>query len=340
MALDYSKLSDAELEAIANNDFSKLSESTLTAIAAEPEQKKKEPGVADTGNAAESLARNLPMAAYNAPTGINPQAVGQVLSPLKQAIPQTFQTYKAAPWKAGVDLAAGSVGLPPPYATTEGVKGLYNTYKGAQESMGVLGNKLSRPDFAPYQQGGAFPQAVTEYRKLREIAANINIPFANQMKDALEAGGDRAVRKLLENAPDALKASPEFVAQAGKFTSAMPSTMQQVGRVVGPALRGAARVAGPVGMAMNINDAGQLARETELGTRLAQGQGGRAEQAFRSGPVQAYQGPQMDAQQSQNVLQSGSARDVKYFGGQDQLREQMRRKAAARVAGPIAPGPM
>lgn len=40
MAVDYSKLSDEELEAITNNDYSKLSESTLAAIAAEPEVKK------------------------------------------------------------------------------------------------------------------------------------------------------------------------------------------------------------------------------------------------------------------------------------------------------------
>ena len=40
MALDYSKLSTEELEAIANNDYSRLSDRTLAAIAAEPETKK------------------------------------------------------------------------------------------------------------------------------------------------------------------------------------------------------------------------------------------------------------------------------------------------------------
>lgn len=338
MALDYSKLSDAELEAIANNDYSRLSESTLTAIAAEPEQKKKEPSVAETTSAAVDVARNLPMAAYNAPTGINAQAISEVATPLKQAIPKTIQTYAAAPYKAGVDVVVGSMGLPPPYASTEGAKSLYNVYKGAQESMDVLGNRLSRPDFAPYQSGGAFPEAVTEYRNLRAIAGKIDPAFANEMKVALETGGDRAVKKLLANAPEALRASPEFTAQASKFTSAMPTTMQQIGRVAGPALRGAARVAGPVGMGLNLYDAGSMARETELGSRLAQGQGGRAEQAFRAGPVQSYQGPQLDAQQAQNVLQSGSERDIKYFGGADSLREQMRKKAAARVTGPVAPG--
>jgi hypothetical protein len=41
MALDYSKLSDEELQAIANNDYSKLSDATLNAIASEPETKQK-----------------------------------------------------------------------------------------------------------------------------------------------------------------------------------------------------------------------------------------------------------------------------------------------------------
>lgn len=337
MALDYSKLSTEELEAIANNDYSRLSESTLTAIAAEPEMPK-EKTTAETTSAVTDLVRNAPMAAFNAPTGINPQAIGEVLSPLKQAIPQTIKTYAAAPYKAGVDLVVGAAGLPPPYAATEGARGLYNVYKGAQESMDVLGNRLSRPDFGPYQAGGAFPEAVTEYRNLRALAGKIDPAFANEMKVALETGGDRAVKQLLANAPDTLKNTPEFVAQANRFTSAMPTTAQQIGRVVGPALRGAARVAGPVGMGLNMYDAAQMARETELGSRLAQGQGGRAEQAFRGGPVQSYQGPQLSPQQAQNVLQSGSARDIQYFGGQDSLREQMRRKAAARVTGPVAPG--
>ena len=132
--------------------------------------------------------------------------------------------------------------------------------------------------------------------------------------------------------------APKFAAAAESYMGRVPGGLAQAGKIVGPALRGAARVAGPVGMGLNLYDAGSMARETELGSRLAQGQGGRAEQAFRAGPVQSYQGPQLDAQQAQNVLESGSARDIKYFGGQDNLREQMRRKAAARVTGPVAPG--
>jgi hypothetical protein len=134
------------------------------------------------------------------------------------------------------------------------------------------------------------------------------------------------------------ESTPEFAAAANEYLKNIPSGGQQAMKVIGPALRGAARVAGPVGMGMNLYDAGQITRDTQLGSRLAQGQGGRAEQAFRGGMGMTYQGPQLDAQQAQNVLQSGSARDIQYFGGQDSLREQMRKKAAARVAGPVAPG--
>ena len=96
-------------------------------------------------------------------------------------------------------------------------------------------------------------------------------------------------------------------------------------------LRGAARVAGPVGMGMNMYDAGQMARETQLGERLAQGQGQQAEQAFRQGPVQSYQGPQLAPQEAQNVMQNASPRDRQYFN--DQLTMAIRLKAAKKVLG-------
>ena len=43
MALDYSKLSEEELEALANNDYSKLSEATLQALASQPQPQTKAP---------------------------------------------------------------------------------------------------------------------------------------------------------------------------------------------------------------------------------------------------------------------------------------------------------
>lgn len=266
-----------------------------------------------------------------APTGYNAQAVKDTLAPFKQAIPQTLAQYKgpAGGYKAFADLAVPTFtgGLvPPPTASIEALKTLPKVYEAGQQSMGVLGEKLSRPDFGPYKQGGAFPEAVSAYRDLRATAGKIDPAFSAQMKTALDTGGDRAVKKLLANAPDALKASPEFMAQANRFTQAMPSTMQQMGRVLGPVARGAARVAGPVGMGMSLYDAGQMTRETNLGSRLGQGQGQRAEQAFRNMNTQ-YGGP-ISPQEEQNVMASGSERDIQAL---------IRRKAAQRVLGPVAP---
>jgi hypothetical protein len=56
MALDYSKLTTAELEAIANDDFTKLSNRTLRALTNEPEPKSITDNIKDFGKATASLA--------------------------------------------------------------------------------------------------------------------------------------------------------------------------------------------------------------------------------------------------------------------------------------------
>ena len=353
MALDYSKLSDAELKALADDDYSKLSDATLKALSEEAPPSKREATASDVATMAAQAAAPLglpvesvavprpqppvgpvqpPTVGYQfAPTGYNAQAIKDTLAPFKQVIPQTLAQYRGpgGGYKAFADLAVpaftGGI-VPPPTASIEALKTLPKVYEAGQQSMGVLGEKLSRPDFGPYKQGGAFPEAVSAYRDLRATAGKIDPAFSAQMKTALDTGGDRAVKKLLANAPDALKASPEFMAQANRFTQAMPSTMQQMGRVLGPVARGAARVAGPIGMAMSLNDAGQMARETDLGSRLGQGQGQRAEQAFRNMNTQ-YGGP-ISPQEEQNVMAYGRQRDIQAL---------IRRKAAQRVMGPVAP---
>ena len=79
-------------------------------------------------------------------------------------------------------------------------------------------------------------------------------------------------------------------------------------------------------MAMSLNDAGQMARETDLGSRLGQGQGQRAEQAFRN--MNTQYGAPISPQEEQNVMASGSQRDIQAL---------IRKKAAERVLGPVAP---
>ena len=125
--------------------------------------------------------------------------------------------------------------------------------------------------------------------------------------------------------------NPAFAQAAEQYAGKVPGVMGQIGRVAAPVLRGAVKALGPVGMGMNLYDAGQMARETELGPRLAAGQGQQAEAAFRAGPVQTYQGPKLNPQEQQNVMSSGSARDKQYFN--DQMNMAIRLKAAKKVLG-------
>jgi hypothetical protein len=100
--------------------------------------------------------------------------------------------------------------------------------------------------------------------------------------------------------------------------------MSKVMQAMGPVLNTAARVAGPAGLAYNAYEAGQMARDTQLGQRLAQGQGGAAQQAFRSMnvPYGAGFNQGITQQQAQNILASKSARDIQAFGGTDFLRKK------------------
>jgi hypothetical protein len=291
---------------------------------------KEQSTTAGSGAAVAAAAPAVTAVGYGAPTGLGQlgSEIAQASQPLVQAGRTALQGYAGSPGKAIVDVGAAHLGLPPPYAAYEGFQGARNLVGGAKQTVGNLADMFS---------------------KLPPGTDRVAAPFVNALKPADQAkfislANTEGLEKAFKTYQAPAYMAPEAVQSLNATRSAFPSTMQKVGQAVGgvagPVLRGAARVAGPVGMGMSVYDAGQMARETGLGERLQQGQGSRAEQAFRAGPVQTYQGPRLDAQQAQNVLQSGSARDIQYFGGQDQLREQMRRKAAARVAGPIAPGPM
>jgi hypothetical protein len=105
---------------------------------------------------------------------------------------------------------------------------------------------------------------------------------------------------------------------------AMSKVMQTAGSVAAPVLNTAARVAGPAGLAYNAYEAGQMARDTQLGERLAAGQGGAAQRAFRqmNVPYGAGFNQNITQQQAQNILASKSARDIQAFGGTEFLRKK------------------
>jgi hypothetical protein len=322
MAVDYSKLSDEELDAIANDDYSRLSDRTLAALAAtETDTKKTEPGMTEVAQMAAPVVTGV---GYASPTGFGQLAQdikgAQVMAPLVENVTSRVGSYIAKPAKAILDagtmIATGIPGAAP--------AALYDTYKAVQESVPRMRQALG-------SIGDINPQAFTSLTDKMQPAD------VKALGDMVKKSGGKAALTNFQ-LPAYLAQDADAVATLNSLKSQAAAAPGTASRILKPLAQGALRVAGPVGMAANLYDAGQMARETELGTRLAQGQGGRAEQAFRSGMGMTYQGPQLDAQQAQNVLQSGSERDIKYFGGADSLREQMRKKAAARVTGPVAPG--
>ena len=220
------------------------------------------------------------------------------------------QSYKANPAGMVADAVLLHGGVPPVFGGVKTAEGLYDTYKAAKEVGGNVSNMLSR---------------------LPESARDNFMKVVGQLKP------DDAAR-LMEQGPKGLKSFelPSYVGPKGaeafaQVQSQVPSTMQKVGSVAGPIARGAGKVLGPAGMAMNVYDAGQMARETELGSRLAQGQGQSAEQAFRN--LNTKYANAMTPVEAQNVLASGSQRDIEAFGGQDRLKQLIRQKAAQRVLG-------
>ena len=142
-----------------------------------------------------------------------------------------------------------------------------------------------------------------------------------------------APKKSTSSAPTAqqIAGNPMLAAMAEAQTEAAVNrtmiqklAMSKVMQAMGPVLNTAARVAGPAGLAYNAYEAGQMARDTQLGQRLAQGQGGAAQQAFRSMnvPYGAGFNQGITQQQAQNILASKSARDIQAFGGTDFLRKK------------------
>lgn len=273
--------------------------------------------------AAQVTGAVAPVGMYG-PTGLRElgAATMQAAQPLVEAGKTAAAGYARSPGKAIVDVGAAHLGLPPPYATYEGFQGARNLFGAAKETVGNLGEALSK--LPPGTDKAAAP-FVNELRP-SDLA---------RLKDAINTQGLEQAFKTFE-APKYLSA--EATQGLNAVRSAFPSGVQKLAQVVAPFARGAAKVAGPVGMGYNLYEAGQAARDTQLGQRLAQGQGQQAEQAFRGGLGMTYQGPQLTPGQAQNVLQSGSPRDIQYFGGQDQLTQMIRRKAAEKVLGPVAPG--
>lgn len=286
----------------------------------------------------EAVQTALPAITGSGPTGVGQLArdVGGAVSPYaKGAVSAATSAYRAHPlMTAAIDtIGLGTIATPVAsvYNSAMGAADQFNRAKGA--AQGVSKVLSTSPLIESPVTGRPYPESVPAFREMQKIAPEISAKLSEIYQ---KGGGNNAVKAWLSS-PEAapyLK-DPRFAAAAESYLGKVPGLGAQAMRVAGPIASGVARVAGPVGLGMNIYDASQAARETELGPRLAQGQGRRAQQAFR-GMNQTY-GP-IAPDQAQAVLQSGSERDIAAFGGRDKLSEMIRLKAAEKVLGPIAPG--
>ena len=323
----------------------------------------KEPTEADIDEAAKSLgqkpeaqiedvaqqaAQALAPAAMYGPSGFKElgQAVQAGVAPYATAagegLKKTADIYKARPIMApAIDIAGTALFGAPPIAGGQQVLGAFDKYGAVKEGAKAVSQQLSQG--APQELLNAAgeltvkPETMQSYKTMQDTLRTSDPAFNKAISEAYGSktggAGNNAVRSLLNSAEGQAKmaANPAFAQAAQEYLRTVPTYGQQAMKVVSPFIKGAAKVAGPVGTAMSVYDAGQMARETELGSRLAQGQGQQAEAAFRN--LNTKYGNAMTPIEAQNVLASGSQRDIEAFGGQDRLKQLIRQKAAQRVLG-------
>jgi hypothetical protein len=264
------------------------------------------------------------------PLGYNTQAIREATEPLRKVVPSTISQYLATPSKLLTDVAVPAMtGIPiTPFAG-------YNLGKAALELPGALGQTMtnvsrmasaSDPIGSPVGTGNMYPKTTPSFRQMYNEVNKVDPSMAKSLEQMFKTGsGVNGVNAWLSsNEGQKFMQNPAFKKAADEFSNLSTSRLSQIGRVAAPVARTALRVAGPVGMAMDIADASQFAHEAELGSRLAEGQGRNAQQAFRNmARTQQYGG--LTAQE-QAILE------------QDRIDQDIRRKAASRVLGPIAPG--
>jgi hypothetical protein len=257
-----------------------------------------------------------------------------VAAPLKAIIPQTLQAYKAAPYKAGIDMVVGSMGLPPPYAAVEGIQSGVKAYQAGKESLSEASRLASQ--FADKSDIGKYQDLWKAVKKVDPGTEKVISNIYNSQ------GGGNAVKNWLTTTAEGQRflADPKTAQIAEQYIGAMPGKGAQAMKVIGPVLKGAAKVAGPVGMAYNVYEAMPYLEQAgpELTSGAAQNRMAQAQNMMVNRPTPAPLNPT----EASNLLASGDERTINIYGGRARLNEivkgGIRNLAAQRVLAPIAPG--
>lgn len=188
---------------------------------------------------------------------------------INASIAPVVEAYSKNPLKAGMidavtTMATGGVPLGSAY---QSMKNFPQRFEVAKQGLTAANAALSKTPPAEWNQSlaqGKFPEAPGAFRDLRATATRLDPAFSQQMSDALRAGNDPAVKKLLDNAPEALKKDPKFAAQMQKYLAAIPGVGTKVRRVVEPVVRGASKVLAPAAAAFEGTQAYQQARQGDF----------------------------------------------------------------------------
>lgn len=259
---------------------------------------------------AQSLAPIAPQLVPG-PTGINPREIAGAIKPLGQAAMNIGGGYVRHPLEAIADLGAMHMGLPPPIASLKTIGGIKDVLSGANESLNNINFKLNALNEVGPEIRGAFNNIVDKLPK--------------NIIDDISARGAAALKSA--QLPEHLLNDAKFMESWNMLKGQVPTLAEKTGKILGPLARGAMKIAGPAGLALNAYDAANYAQDAQLGQRLAQGQGQLAQHNFRQ--MNPGYGAPITPDQAAAVQQNGSQRDI------DAL---IRQKAAQKVLAPIAPG--
>jgi len=131
--------------------------------------------------------------------------------------------------------------------------------------------------------------------------ASHGVPWGSIARGAIDPTGV-SLTQAARGAMDVAKAAPGYVAG-----------------MAGPALRGAARVAGPVGMAYNLAEAAPYLQQADIGQRIQSGQIPQATAQARQAPLNAPTPAPLKPEEAANLLASGDQRTIDIYGGVDRL---------------------
>ena len=86
------------------------------------------------------------------------------------------------------------------------------------------------------------------------------------------------------------------------------------------ALKVGGKILGGVGLAVGAYEASEYLKETGYGNRMAKGEGGRAEKAFREKKTDFSSQP-LTADEAKSILDGNNPRDIEAFGGKERLEK-------------------